>query len=479
MSATREKKAVKTVESSSESGELTNDQFSTILQAINRNGSEFTERLDNVQKDIESFTGRVEKVEATAGGALDLASTAAGQSEANRLEMERMNKQLSDHIAQDAKWKDKLVSNILERREADDQAHIESEVERTCRELAERERNLVFYDIEEGKEQPQDYFFLRHFIKTTLDLGHRKSTQMKFHNAFRRGESVDDRPRALVVTLDSEEDMWMLIHAANKNDVGDLIKRDFPPEVEEARCKLERLLYMMKKGGATGLKLKYPAALWQHGKVLRDYYPGFRRLKCSTLTERRQNDEFDDLPDDLKQARARGTEVLRRERLAREESPELGGDSIRGSSRGKPRRRRGRGGRGGGRGAGSTSSTAREEQVQMETNSPQPLQPTPREESTERGSSDNTSSKNAVPTEELTSRPDTRKQEVNLPDPSSELINEDRALGETSVSGPRADQGTSTTGLVGHGAEAAAASNITDEDGEDSGVRVLPRQPAT
>ena len=315
-------------------GELTNDQFSTILQAINRNGSEFTERLDNVRKDIESFTGRVEKVEATAGEALDLASTAAGQSEANRLEMERMNKQLSDHIAQDAKWKDKLVSNILERREADDQAHIESEVERTCRELAERERNLVFYDIEEGKEQPQDYFFLRHFIKTTLDLGHRKSTQMKFHNAFRRGESVDDRPRALVVTLDSEEDMWMLIHAANKNDVGDLIKRDFPPEVEEARRKLERLLYTMKKGGATGLKLKYPAALWQHGKVLRDYYPGFIRLKCSTLTERRQNDEFDDLPDDLKQARARGTEVLRRERLAREESPELGGDSIRGSSRG-------------------------------------------------------------------------------------------------------------------------------------------------
>ena len=71
------------------------------------------------------------------------------------------------------KRKDKLVSNILERREADDQAHIESEVERTCRELAERERNWVFYDIEEGKEQPQDCFFLRHFIKTTLDLGHR------------------------------------------------------------------------------------------------------------------------------------------------------------------------------------------------------------------------------------------------------------------------------------------------------------------
>ena len=116
------------------------------------------------------------------------------------------------------------------------------------------------------------------------------------------------------------------------------------------------------------------------------------------------------------------------------------------------------------------SSTAREEPVQMEINLPQPRQPTPRKESTERESSDNTSSKNAVQTEEVTSRSDPGKQEGNLPDPSSELIHEDRTLGETSVSGPRADQETSMTGLIGHGAEAAAASNIADRDNEDSGA---------
>ena len=199
---------------------------------------------------------------------------------------------------------------------------------------------------------------------------------MKFHNAFHHGESVDGRPRALVVVLDSEEDMWMLIHAANKNDVGDLIKRDFPPEVEEARHKLERLLYTMKKGGCYWIEAEIPRCFMATWKGAERLLPRFQTPEV-LHSERRQNDEFDDLPDDLKQARACGTQVLRREHLAREESSESGGDSIRRTSRGRPRRRRGRGGRGGGRGAGSMSSTAREEPVQMDINSPQPLQPTP------------------------------------------------------------------------------------------------------
>ena len=69
-----------------------------------------------------------------------------------------------------------------------------------------------------------------------------------------------------------DDDLWRVIKAANRQEVGDKVKRDLPPIVEKCRKSLNCLKYVLEKGGAKGLKIKFPATLWLEEQLVHDYF---------------------------------------------------------------------------------------------------------------------------------------------------------------------------------------------------------------
>ena len=328
--------------------QLPKGQLDAILHAIAKSEENTGNKLNCVKNEMmESFGGKLEEVKLVAEDAKSTALKAVDQAELNRLEIERINGQLLEWQSSTDDWRDDLVSNLIEQRAADTQAHMDAEMFRVNRELVERENNLVLSDISEANGAKQDMTMVRELLKVTFDMGGAMGISIK--RCYRRGESSEDRPRALVVVLGNDEDMWKVIKAANRAGCGRRVKRDFPPPVIEARTTLEKIKYTMTKGGAENLRIRYPAALW-HGDVLvRDYFPEFRRVKCSTLDEARKADRFEDLSEELKAARTRGAEVLKHEPQSRGNSPTGtggGGQRGRGNSRGSHGGRGNRGNRG-------------------------------------------------------------------------------------------------------------------------------------
>ena len=124
-----------------------------------------------------------------------------------------------------------------------------------------------------------------------LGLSHARAYSMTIKQAFRRGQTEMGLPRPLVVTMDSMDDMWYIIKAANRDEMGGRVQRDFPPDVTRCRCRLERLRYSLSKGGITDLTIDTPAVLKHKGKVVRDYYPSYNGSD-TTLTEMRFDNDI-------------------------------------------------------------------------------------------------------------------------------------------------------------------------------------------
>ena len=269
---------------------------------------------DNV---IAAFKTRVDKVESAtveARKSADEATALANANEASIREQQKtidsLNKQFNEYTTRNSAWQEKLVTGMM----------------RDCVAMTKpvpqhrpdsRERNLVFSDVEEGEDPSysQDILFLREYFKQNLGLSHFRAYHFIIKDAYRRGRS--DRPRDLVVTLSSDDDLWYLIKAANRNDAGGNVQRDFTPAVARCRTSLERLRYSLTKGGITGQTIDYPADLKHNGESVRNYFPNLAVNKDDTVAEAQFANDLSDLPEDLRLARDRGRDVIKGEKAAR------------------------------------------------------------------------------------------------------------------------------------------------------------------
>ena len=131
--------------------QLPKGQLDAILHAIAKSEENTGNKLNCVKNEkMESFGGKLEEVKLVAEDAKSMALKAVDQAELNRLEIKRINGQLLEWQSSTDDWRDDLVSNLIEQRAADTQAHMDAEMFRVNRELVERENNLVLSDIKPG-----------------------------------------------------------------------------------------------------------------------------------------------------------------------------------------------------------------------------------------------------------------------------------------------------------------------------------------
>ena len=276
---------------------------------------ELDSKLENLRDDVVgALTSRVDMVEVKADGAMAAAVEAKQATDDNRDEINRLRGELASYKEKSKVWGDRLGDQMIQEREQNRRAHLSHEVARVENKLRLRERNLVLYGVEEGGDDVADIVHLRLFLKMILKLPHSRVGTMSFPMIFRRGASVDGRPRPLVVTMACDDDLWRVIKAANRQEVGDKVKRDLPPIVEKCRKSLNRLKYVLEKGGAKGLKIKFPAALWFGEQLVHDYFPCYKRGIYEFIDAQSSNNDFEEMPDELVMARQAGREAIRKEK---------------------------------------------------------------------------------------------------------------------------------------------------------------------
>ena len=291
-------------------------QLGAVISKSDRLDDKVTHLNDNV---MTAFNTRVENVEKNVSETRAIADDAIAQSRANdkaiaeqQKVITSLSKQFDEYVTKNGAWQGKLVERLAVLH--DDKGAPASTP--TSSKPPSRELNLIFDDIEEGESPTyaQDLLFMREYLKNVLGLSHSRAYRLPIRDAYRRGKQELDRPRPLVVTLDSDADLWFLIKAANRSNVGGNVQRDFTAPVARSRKRLERLKYSLSKGGVSGLTIEPPAALHLNGKVIRVYFPNLTVDGDDTVPEQHFDNDLSDIPLYLREARVKGLEIIKREK---------------------------------------------------------------------------------------------------------------------------------------------------------------------